>query len=87
MGTPTLKGAGVKAGLPRMAWVSQETPWMFREWPWVSRWVELMLRLHQQCPRVVKLVMGLHHVSQGSNQGEFQDDGSSVWASPCEFQW
>ena len=52
MGTPTSKGAGVEAVLPRMArvsqerpWVSQETPWVFREWPWmtqewpwVSRW-------------------------------------------------
>ena len=31
METPTSKGAGVKAGLSRMARVSQE-------WPWVSRW-------------------------------------------------
>ena len=33
MGTPTPKGAGVEAVLPRMARVSQE-------WPWVSRWGE-----------------------------------------------
>ena len=31
MRTPTLKGAGVKAELARMARV-------FQEWPWVSRW-------------------------------------------------
>ena len=31
MGTPTPKGAGVEAGLPRKAKVS-------REWSWVSRW-------------------------------------------------
>ena len=44
METPTPKGAGVEAVLPRMArvsqerpWVSQETPWVFREWPWMSR--------------------------------------------------
>ena len=42
-----------------------------------------MLWLHQKCPRVVKLVMGLHHVNQGGNQGEFQDGEASVWASPC----
>ena len=46
-----------------------------------------VLGLHQECPRVVKLVMGLHHVSQGGKQGEFQDGGASVWASPCEFRW
>ena len=45
MGTPTPKGAGVEAVLPRMArvsqewpWVSRETPWVFWEWPWVSWW-------------------------------------------------
>ena len=52
MGTPTPKGAGVEAMLPRMArmsqewplepretpWVSQEWPRMTREWPWVSWW-------------------------------------------------
>ena len=27
-----------------------------------------MLELHQECPGVLKLVMGLHHVSQGGNQ-------------------
>ena len=40
--------------------------------------VELVLELHQECLRVVKLVMGLHHVSQGGNQGEFRDGGASV---------
>ena len=43
-----------------------------------------MLGLHQEYPKVVKLVMELHHVSQGGNQGEFRDGGASVWASPCE---
>ena len=33
MGTPTSKGAGVEAGLPKKARVSQE-------WPWVSWWGE-----------------------------------------------
>ena len=47
--------------------------------------VELVLGLHQECSRVVKLVMELHHVSQGGKQGESGDDGASVWASPCEF--
>ena len=30
-----------------------------------------MLGLHQECPGVVKLVMKLHHVSQGANKGSF----------------
>ena len=45
MGTPTPKGASVKAVQPMMArvsqewpWVSRETPWVSREWPWVSWW-------------------------------------------------
>ena len=38
MGTPTPKGAGVEAVLPRMAKVSQEWPWVSRETPWVSQW-------------------------------------------------
>ena len=46
-----------------------------------------MLRLHQECPGVVKLVMELHHVSQADKQGELWDDGASVSASPCEVQW
>ena len=46
-----------------------------------------MLGLHQECPGVVKLVMELHHVSQGDKQGEFRDGGASVWASPCKFRW
>lgn len=29
--------------------------------------MELVLELHQECPGVVKLVMGLHHVSQGGD--------------------
>ena len=49
--------------------------------------VELVLRLHQKCPSVVKLVMELNHVNQGDKQGEFRDGGASVWASPYEFQW
>ena len=46
-----------------------------------------MLELYQECPGVVKLVMELHHMSQGGNEGEFRDGGVSVLASPCEFQW
>ena len=42
-----------------------------------------MLELHEECLGVVKLVMGLHHVSQGGKQGELQDGGASVWALPC----
>ena len=101
MGTPTPKGAGVEAVLPRMArvsqewpWMSQETPWVFREWPWmtqewpwVSWWGGASVEFHQECPGVVKLVMELHHVSQGGKQGEFRNGGASVWASPCEFRW
>ena len=37
-----------------------------------------MLGLHQECPGVVKLMMELHHVSQGGKQGEFRDGGASV---------
>ena len=37
-----------------------------------------MLKLHQECYRVVKLVMELYHVSQGGKQGEFRDGGGSV---------
>ena len=44
-----------------------------------------MLGLYQECPEVVKLIMGFHHMSQGGNQGEFRDGGASVWASSCEF--
>ena len=46
-----------------------------------------MLALHKECLGVVKLVMELHHVSQGGMQGKFRDGGASVWASPCEFRW
>ena len=46
-----------------------------------------MLGLHQECPRVVKLVMGLYHVSQRGNQWEFRDGGASAWALPYEFRW
>ena len=47
--------------------------------------MELVLELHQEYPRVVKLVMELHHVSEGGKQGEFWDGGACVWALPCEF--
>ena len=47
--------------------------------------VELVSGHHQECSGVLKLVMELHHVSQGGNQEEFRDDGASVWISPCEF--
>ena len=52
----------------------------------MSQWGGASIRLHQECPRVVKLVMELHHVSQGSNQEEFWDGEASVWASPCGFR-
>ena len=42
---------------------------------------------HLGCLDGVKLVLGLHHVSQGGDQGKFLDGEASVWASPCEFQW
>ena len=94
MGTPTSKGSGVEAILPRMARVSQERPWVSRghhgcleSGHGCPGRMELVLELHQECPEVVKLVMELHHVSQGSIQGEFRDDRASVWASPCEFRW
>ena len=38
MGTPTPKGAGVEAVLPRMATKSQEWLWVSWETPWVFRW-------------------------------------------------
>ena len=46
-----------------------------------------MLELYQECPRVMKLVMELHHVSQGGKQEEFRDGEASVGASPYEFRW
>ena len=49
--------------------------------------VELVLGLHEECLRVVKLVMELHCVNQGGKQGEFRDGGASVWASSSEFRW
>ena len=78
MGTSTPKGAGVEARIPRKARLSQEWPWMIWEWPWMSRWSGVSVGLHQEYPRVMKLVIELHHVSQGSNQGEFQDGGASM---------
>ena len=40
--------------------------------------VELVLKLHQVCAGVVKLVMELHHVNQGGKEGEFRDGGANV---------
>ena len=48
--------------------------------------MELVLKLHQECPGVVKLVMELHHVSQGGKQGGFWDGGISMWTSSGEFR-
>ena len=31
-----------------------------------------MLELHQECPRVVKLVMRFHHVSERGTKGSFR---------------
>ena len=47
--------------------------------------VELLLGLHQEYQGMVKLVIELHYVSQGANQGEL-DGGANMWASPCEFR-
>ena len=50
MGTPTSKGAGIEAGLPRMARVSQEWPWVSWKTPWVSReWPWMTLDVHGVC--------------------------------------
>ena len=49
--------------------------------------MELVLKLHQECSGVVKLVMAFHHMSHGGDQGEFQDGATSMWASPCESWW
>ena len=49
--------------------------------------VKLVHGLHSRSPKVVKLVMELHHMSQEDNQKEFGDGGASVWASACEFRW
>ena len=58
MGTPTSKGAGVEAVLPRMArvsqkrpWVSQEWPWMTQGWPLVSRWGGASVGASPKVPR------------------------------------
>ena len=71
MGTPTPNGAGVEVGFPRKA----RCPKSGHAYP---GGVELMLGLHQKCPRVVNLVMKLHHVSQRGNQGEFWIRGATA---------
>ena len=70
METPTPKRASVEAGLPRMArvsqewpWVSREWPWMSWKWPWVSRWGGASIGVSPRVSRV----------------GEASDG-----ASPCE---
>ena len=45
-----------------------------------------MLELHQECLKVVKLVMELHHMNQGGDQGELWNRGATMWALSCEFQ-
>ena len=60
MGTSTSMGNSVKAELPKKAR-------MFQEWPWVSCGIELVLKLHQKCLGVVKVVMGFHHMNQEAN--------------------
>ena len=72
MGTPTPKGASVEVGLPRMArvsqewpWVSREWPWMTREWPWVSWW---------------------GGASIGASPRVSRGDEASNGASPCELR-
>ena len=80
MGTPTSKAADVKAG-------SQERRGCPKSGHGCPSGMELVLGLHQECPGMVKLVIELHHVSQGGNQGESSDGGAIMWASPCEFWW
>ena len=77
MGTPTPKGAGVEAVLPRMArvsrewpWVFRETPWVFREWPWMT----------QEWPWVSRWGGARVETSPRVSRGGEASDG----ASPCE---
>ena len=50
---------------------------MTQEWPWVSRWGGASVGASPKVSReVVKLVMELHHVSQGGKQGELRDGWS-----------
>ena len=46
--------------------------------------VKLEVGLHHGCFEVMKLVMGLHHMSQGGEKREFEDGGISMWASLFE---
>ena len=46
--------------------------------------MKLVLELHQEYPGVVKLVMGLHHMSQWSDQREFSDGRANMWSLLCE---
>ena len=76
MGTPTPKGAGVKAELSRKARVSQE-------WLWVSRWGGASVGAS---PRVSRGGEASDRASPWGKQGTFRDGETSVWASPCEFR-
>ena len=70
MGTPTPKGAGVEAVLPRMARVSREKPWVFQEWPWMT----------QEWPWVSRLGGASVGASPRVSRGGEASDG----AAPCE---
>ena len=60
---------------------------MTQEWPWVSRWGGASVGASPRMFQGGEASDGAPHVSQGGKQGEFQDGGASVWASPCEFRW
>ena len=80
MGTPTSKGAGVEAVLPRMARVS-------REWPWMSQWGGASVEVSLKVSRGGE---ASDEASSCESRGQIRkiwDGGASVWASPYEFQW
>ena len=56
MGTLTSKRAGVEAGLPKKARVSQE-------WPWMSQWDGASVEASPRVSRGSEASDGLHHVS------------------------
>ena len=55
---------------------------MLQRWQWLFLYVKLLLELqplHQECLRVVKLVMGLYHGNQRGNQEKLWDGGINMW--------
>ena len=53
----------------------------------MSRWGGTSVGASARVSRGGEASIRLHDVSQGGNQGELWDGGTSVWASPCEFRW